>query len=246
MVGYHNGAGPGLQGLLGAANGHDALDDKGLFGVVNDLAQLLHGFAACRGGQPLQEGQARRVDVHGHGHRVRLAHGVQLGKHRLHVPGLHRGNARAAGGGNGVQRSLHHGGVGAVAGEGGDARLGAGGHQNVVIGQIVVFIPIVELHGSHRGGKNRRGKRPAKHGEGGVDGGVFADGVHVDAHLLPLLIVAQHGGGGTLAAGAGDLGAAGHAVAHGTCLAVGAAAFPGILENFTVIHNRENLLNCVL
>ena len=144
-----------------------------------------------------------------------------------------------------MQSALHHGGVGAVAGEGGDARLGAGGHQKVVVGQIVVFIPIVELHGPNGGGEDGGGKLPPEQGEGGVNGSIFADGVHVDAHLLPLLIVAQHGGGGTLAAGAGHLGAAGHAVAYGTCLAVRAAALPGVFENFVVIH-RENLLNCVI
>ena len=101
------------------------------------------------------------------------------------------------GGGDGVQRALHHGGVGAIAGEGGDARLGAGGHQNVVVGQIVVFIPHSGASWPPRGRRRWGGKLPPEQGEGGVDGRIFADGVHVDAHLLPLLIVAQHGGGGT-------------------------------------------------
>lgn len=97
VVGHHDAAGPGLQGLQRAANGHDALDDEGLLGIVDDLPQLLHGLAAGGRRQPLQEGQARCVDVHGHGHGVRPAHGVQLGEHRFHVPGLHRGHAQAPG-----------------------------------------------------------------------------------------------------------------------------------------------------
>lgn len=181
---------PASRAFRAPPDGHDALDDEGLLGIVDDLPQLLHGLAAGGRRQPLQEGQARRVNVHGHGHGVRPAHGVQLGKHRFHVPGLHRRHAQAPGGGDGVQSALHHGGIGAVAGEGGDARLGAGGHQNVVVGQIVVFIPIVELHGPHGGGEDGGGKLPPEQGEGGVDGRIFADGVHVDAHLLPLLIVA--------------------------------------------------------
>ena len=138
--------------------------------------------------------------------------------------------------GDGLRRALHHGGVGAVAGEGGDAGLGAGGHQDVVIGQVVVLVAVVERHGAHRGGEHRQVQRPAEEVEGGVHRRVFADGVHVDAQLLPLLIVADKAGADALGAGAGDGVLAGQAVAHRTGLAVEAHGAPGLFQNFLIGH----------
>ena len=50
--------------------------------------------------------------------------------------------------------ALHNGGVHAVAGEGQNARVTAGGDQKVVIGGIVVLVAIVHLHGAYGGGQN--------------------------------------------------------------------------------------------
>ncbi len=133
VVGDHDALGAGHQGLLGAPDGHDALEDKGLAGHLHHVAQLRHGLAAGGRGQVLQEGQARGVDVHGDGEGIRLPGQGQLGFQGVHVPGLDGGHAVAAAGGDGLHGALHHGGVGAVAGEGGDAGLGAGGHQDLVV-----------------------------------------------------------------------------------------------------------------
>ena len=53
---------------------------------------------------------------------------------------------------------------------------------------------IVERHGAHRGSEDRQVHRAAEQGEGGVHRLVLADGVHVDAQLLPLLIVTDEAG----------------------------------------------------
>ncbi|CAN4046482.1 2,3,4,5-tetrahydropyridine-2,6-dicarboxylate N-acetyltransferase, partial [Dysosmobacter welbionis] len=134
VVGHHDALGPGLQSFLGPGHGHDALDDEGLLRHGNDLAQLLHSLAAGGGRHVLQEGQARRVDVHGDGKGICGLHQVHLLPDGLQVPGLDGGHAAAAVLGDGRRSALHDRRVRAVAGEGGDARFSTGGHQDVVIG----------------------------------------------------------------------------------------------------------------
>ena len=228
---------PGLQGLFRPGHGHDALGDEGLFRHVHDLAQLLHGLAAGGGRHVLQEGQAGGVDVHGDGKGIGGLHQIHLLADGVQVPGLDGGHAAAAVFGDGSGGTLHDGGIRAVAGEGGDAGLGAGGHQDVIVDLVAVLVAIVERQGAHRGGKDRQVHRPAEQGEGGVHRLVGTDGVHVDAQLLPLLIVADEAGADALGTGAGNAVFAGQAVAHGTGFAVGAHCAPGLFQNFLISHD---------
>ena len=119
--------------------------------------------------------------------------------------------------------------VDAVAGAGQNAGLAAGGHQQVVIGGIVVLVAIVHLHGAHGGGQHRQAQLQTEKVKGRVGRAIFADGVHLHADFLPLLIVALEGHAQSFGAGAGDGVAAGHAVAHGAGLAVGTHTGAGCL-----------------
>ena len=143
VVGHHDGSGTGLLGLQRAPDGHDALDDEGPLGQLNDLGQLGHALAACRRSHVLEEGQAGGVHVHGHG---KAAAGLGL-RHLLlngvDVPRLDGGHAAAVGIADGLGGHGHDVGVGAVAGEGGDAALGAGPHQHVVVGHVGVGIGVM-------------------------------------------------------------------------------------------------------
>ena len=177
----------------------------------------------------LQKGQACAVNVHGDGHRVGLAHGLQLLKHGVPVPRLHRGYAAAADVPDGAESAVHDAGVDTVAGAGQNAGLAAGGHQQVVIGGIVVLVAIVHLHGAHGGGQHRQAQLQTEKVKGRVGRAIFADGVHLHADFLPLLIVALEGHAQSFGAGAGDGVAAGHAVAHGAGLAVGTHTGAGCL-----------------
>ena len=144
-------------------------------------------------------------------------------------PGLHGGDALAAvgaDGGGGSGKDLR---VGAVAGEGGDAGLGAGGNQDVVVLQVVVLISVMEVYRAHRAGKDGQVILLTEKVEFGVHRAVFTDGVHVETDLLPGLVVAHRHGAGALGAGAGHGAAAGLAVAHRTGLAVLADTGPGLL-----------------
>ena len=69
----------------------------------------------------------------------------------------------------------------------------------------------------------------------GVHITVFTDGVHIDAQLLPFLVVADGAGAQTLGAGTGDRVFAGEAVAHRAGVAF-AHAGPGLLQNFLISH----------
>ena len=236
MVGDHDAAGAGLQGLQRAVDGHDTLEDEGLTGHSGDLLQLLHRLAAGGRGQVFQEGQTGGVNVHGDGEGIGSLHQFHLLPDGVHVPGLHGGHAAAAVLFQGLGSGLHDGGVGAVAGEGGDTGLGAGGHQDVVVGQVVVLVAVVELHGAHGSGEHGQGHLVAEQLKGGIHGLVLADGVHVYAQLLPLLVVADEAGADALGAGAGDGVLAGQAVAGGAGLAVGAHAGPGVCQDLLICH----------
>ena len=190
----------------------------------------------------LQEGKACRVNVHGDGVGLGGVHKGHLFFNQLHVPGLHGGDAPAIHLPNGLGSALHHGGVDAVAGEGQDAGVRAGGDQNIVIAHVVVFIAVVELHRAHGCGEDGQVHLMAEEVIRGVHAGVFADGVHVDAQLLPLLVVADGAGADALGAGAGHGVLAGKAVAHGTGLAEGAHAGPGRSQNFLISHRGGSSL----
>ena len=237
VVADHDAGCPGLQGLLRAPDGHDALEDEGrAFQHVHDLPELRHGLAARGGLEVFQEGQARRVDVHGDGEGLGGLHQGQLLPDGLQVPGLDGRHAPAvlllqsSGGG------FHDGGVGSVSGEGGDARLRTGGHQDVIVGQVVVLVSVVELHRPHGGGEDGEVHLLPEEGEGGVHGFVLTDGIHVDAELLPFLVVADEARADALGPGAGDAVPAAQAVAGGAGLAVGAHTGAGGFQDFLIGH----------
>ena len=227
MVGHHNARRAGLQSLFRAPDGHDPLQNKGHPGVFDDLPQLGHCLGAGGGIEPLQEGQAGGVDVHGE----HLGPGglalVQLGKEGVPVPGLHGGDALAAVLTNGLGGGGEDGGVGAVAGEGGDAGVYAGGHQNLIIPLVGELVAVVELYRPHRAGEDGQVVGLAEQGKPGVHRAVFADGVHIQAHLLPGVVVPGGHGSRALGAGTGHGVFAGAAVAHRARLAVGSAARAG-------------------
>ena len=235
MVGDHDAGGPGLQGLFRSADGHDALENEGLARHGRDLLQLVHGLAACRGRQPLQEGQSGGVDVHGDGAGIGGLHQVHLLPDGVQVPGLHRGHAAAVVGLQSVCGPLHDGGIGAVAGEGQDACLGAAVHQHVVVAQVVKLVAVVQGHGAYGTGHDGDDQLLAEEVVSGVGVTIFTDGVHVDAQLLPLLVAADGAGAQSLGAGAGDRIFAGKTVAHRAGAAL-AHAGPGLLQNFLISH----------
>ena len=236
MVADHDGGSAGLPGLQSAPDGHDALDDEGLTGHFGDLGKLLYGLAAGGGIHALQEGQASGIDVHGHGEAAGGLDQRHLLGDGLLIPGLHGGHAHAIFSGNGVAGHLHDVCIQTVAGEGGNAVFGAGLHENVVVGQIVVLIGIVHGHRAHGASEEGKAEGLPEKIERGVGGAALCDGVHVDADFLPLVVVADGGVAYALGTGAGHMICAGSAVAHGAGLAVLAQSFPGAAENFLIGH----------
>ncbi|MPM60313.1 hypothetical protein SDC9_107164 [bioreactor metagenome] len=126
MVRDHNAAGSGFQSFLSALHRHDSLQNERLFCPSGNLTQLVHRLAAGGRLHIFQKGQARGVDVHGDGEWVRCVGQLHLLLNQLHIPGLDGGHAVSVAGGDGLHRALHHGGIGAVAGKGGNACGGAG------------------------------------------------------------------------------------------------------------------------
>lgn len=68
---------------------------------------------------------------------------------------------------------------------------------------------------SHRPGKKGVFKCTAKQLQAGIGGKILVDGVHIQPHIAPGVKVADGHGAAALGAGAGDVAAAGTAVAHG-------------------------------
>ena len=235
MIGHQDGIGTGIQGFESALDGHNALDDKGQPGNGLDLAQLLHGLAACRWGHTPQEGQPRGIHVHGYGKSAaRLDHG-HFFLNELQVPGLHGGHAQAADLADGLGGLDHDVGVQAVAGEGGNAGLGAAADQGGVVGLVVIKVAVVHGHRAYGTGKQGGRKGPPEEGEAGVRLAVRAEGIHVDPDPLPHLVVANGGVAYAFGTGAGHGVPAGQTIAHRAGLALAHIA-PGSGHNFTVIH----------
>ena len=105
--------------------------------------------------------------------------------------------------------------------------LGAGGDQDVVILQIRKLVAVVELDRPHRTGKNGQIVGLAEEREAGVHRAVFADGIHVQAHVLPGIVVSGGHGSGALGARTGHGVFAGPAIANRTGFTIWAAAGAG-------------------
>ena len=235
MVGDNDACRTGLQRLFRTGHGHDTLEDKGLARHGGDVLQLRHGLAACRRRQPLQKRQASGVNVHGDGVGVRRLDHIHLLPDGLHVPRLHGGYAAAAAVLQRVHSALHYGGIRPVAGKGRNSGLGTTGHQHVIVGKVIVLVAVVHGHRAHRSRHHGNGQLMAEKVITGVHLRVFADGVHVDAKLLPLLIVPDCTGAKALGAGAGNHILAGQAAAHRAGMALSHAG-PGLLQNFLIRH----------
>ena len=103
-----------------------------------------------------------------------------------------------------------------MVGQSHDAVFRGGLDEDGVILLILVLRAVVQIDGAEGSGEDRRGEAMTEHLKGDVGiGEVLAERVHVDAYLLPLVIVARRGVAGELAAGAGHGVCAGSAVAHG-------------------------------
>ena len=237
MVADHDGGSPGLFGFQRACHGHDALDDEGLSDHSGDLGQLLHGLAARRGIHVFQEGQTRRVNVHSHGEAAGFPAIAQLFLNGLQVPGLHRGDGGAAGGGDGLASDLHDLAVQTVAGEGGNAIVGTGFYENVVVSHVVIFVAVVDGDGAHGACKEGIAEGFAEQIQRGVRRHTGVNGVHVDADALPLFVVADGGVAHALGTGAGNVVAAGFAIADGAGLAVFAENRTCVFKNFLISHD---------
>ncbi len=243
VVGDDDAGGAGLQGLPGPRSGHDAFDEEGELDILDDLPQLLHRLGAGGRCQPLEEGQAGGVDVHGEHLGPGGLGAVQLGVQGIPVPGLHRGDAPAPGGADGGSGGGEHIRVGAVASEGGNACIRTGGDQDVVVLHVVELVPIVEVHRAHRAGKDGELISLAKEREAGVHRFVLADGVHVEAERLPCLVVADGHGAGALGARTGHRAAAGPAIAYRAGFTVGTAAGAGGRQYVLIGHKNPSLYN---
>ena len=92
-----------------------------------------------------------------------------------------------------LESTCHHAGVDAISGAGQDAGIPTGGHQQIVVGGVIVFVAVVQLHGAHGSGQHRQTQLGTEKVKGGVGRAVFADSVHLHADLLPLLVVALEG-----------------------------------------------------
>ena len=189
MVGHDDGAGTGLLCLQGTLHSHDALHDKGRIGCHHDIMQLCHGLGSRRRIQILQERKTRGIHIHGHRKGTGFMHHGHLLLDGFQIPGLHSGNTEAAGLADGLGGRHHDIGIRAVAGEGRNAAFRTGRHQNIIIGNVIQRIPVMEVHRTHGTGKEGIVKVLAEQRNGGINGPVLHQRIHVQPDLLPLVII---------------------------------------------------------
>ena len=209
---------------LHAARRHDPLRDKGQARVFDDAAELFDGLPPRRRIESLQEGEARRVNVHRHGERAALAHEFHLRRHCPRIPRLHRRNRGAARLFDGGCRCDHDVRVRAVSRKCRDAVVRAGRHEHAVVGDVIVLVPVVKVDRSDRTREEGIIKSTSEERERCVDRAVSDERVHVDADLLPGFVVQDRRVAGAFRAGTRDGRAAGAAIADRTCFAVLARA----------------------
>ena len=205
--------------------------------MLDDLAHFRDGLAAGVAAELFEEGETRGVDVHRGGEDIMRDHVVELCKHRLAIPGLDRRDRKPAERGAVGDRVLHDLGVDAVARKGKDAAVDGGLHHLGVIALVMVLRAVVHIHGAERGDKERRGEAAAEQLKGNIGiTDILAERVHVHEDLLPFVIVARGGIAGRLAAGTGDVVAAGLAVADRAGHAMRRCVLSGFFEYFFVFH----------
>ena len=237
MVGNHYTGSTGFNSLQCTCHGHNSLDYEGATCIVDYLAHFFNTLAAGIGVDSLQEGQSRTVHIHCGGENVLLFQNIQFCKDGFLVPGLDGGAAYTADLEHIIGSAAYDIGVRAISGQGHDTVFCSGLYEYGVIGAFGVFVAIVHQLCANGSDKNGSGKFVAEKLKAYVGIGIIgAESVHVDADLLPFVVVACCHITGELAAGAGHGVAAGAAVAYGAGFAVRAAALSCCGENFVVIH----------
>ena len=191
MVRNHDGSRTSLLCLQRTLHGHDALHDERNPSCLYDFTKLLHRLTTGWRGQILQERKTGRIDIHRYGESIGLLYKRHLLAHRLDVPRLHGRDAETTGLLHGCGRGHHHLRIRAVTGERCDAMLRTRRHQDVVVGDIVQCIAVMQIHRTDRPRKKRIPEGLSEQLEGGVDRTLLYQRVHLETNLLPLIIVAD-------------------------------------------------------
>ena len=240
MVGHHNARSACCQGFLCRFHSHDSLDDKGLSCRADDLCQFLDGLAACGGLQILQEGKSRCINIHGHCETSGRPDQIEFNLESIDIPGLNGRNTETVFCLDCRTGSLHDCRVGAVTGKCSDSGIRACGNQDIVVGNIIQLISVVQLDGSDRAREEGILHCMSKEVHAGVGHNILTDRIQVDTDLFPGVIVADRSISDTLCSGSGHLRAACFAVALRTCLAIRADTCPRICKNFLIGHDKSS------
>ena len=99
--------------------------------------EFLHGFAARRRIQILEERKSRCIHIHRYRESTRLMHHLHLLTDRLDVPRLHSRNAESASLPDCLCGSDHYVAICAVAGECSDTKFRTRRNQYIIIGNVV-------------------------------------------------------------------------------------------------------------
>ena len=233
MVGDHNAVGTGLHGLLGASLGHDALEDKGRVRRVaglSDLAQLRDVLGTCWWLLPPEEGKPCAIDIHGNGNGMCRQGNSQLVSHHVLGPRLYGADATAIQARNGATGSLVERGGEAVTRPPQRPCPCSCTEHHVVVGLHVVLGAVVAVHVTQRANHHGQRELAPKDRHGSVRHIRLVDGVHVNHHRLPGLIVANGHRPRALCARARNAVAAGPSIADRTRLAVAHLSPSGLCQ----------------
>ena len=191
MVRNHDRGRTGLLCLQRTLHGHDALHDERNAGGLHDFTQLRDRLTAGWRGQILEERKTCRVDIHRHGESIGLLYKRHLLAHCLDVPRLHGRDAETTGLLYRCSRRRHDLRIRAVTGERRDAMRRTRRHQDVVVGDVVQRIAVVQIHCADRAREKRIREVLSEQLEGGVDRTLLYQRIHLKTDLLPLIIVAD-------------------------------------------------------
>ena len=191
MIGYDDRRCTCLHCFQCSFSGHDTFYNKRNPCHLCHFMKFFHGLASSRRHKVFQERKSGTVNIHGNGKCSGLFHHLHFFFDGLQIPRFYSRDTCPACCLNRCGCTDHHLLIGSVAGKCGNSAFCTGIYQNIIVSQVIIFIPIMQGHGSYRACKERVFESLSKKFQRGIHRTILVNRVHIHSDLLPFLIIAD-------------------------------------------------------